>query len=103
PCGLRCLSLTCSLTTLVCFFFFQAEDGIRDFHVTGVQTCALPIYWTSPITESDPSGSKYVAAYARENVVPTTSASIAISRDLIGTFILFAGYASCDFRIQGKV
>src|SRR5215475_7893976 len=29
---------------LLCvFFFFQAEDGIRDFHVTGVQTCALPI------------------------------------------------------------
>src|SRR5690606_39425646 len=27
------------------FFFFQAEDGIRDFHVTGVQTCALPIFW----------------------------------------------------------
>src|SRR5690606_41099007 len=26
-----------------CLFFFQAEDGIRDFHVTGVQTCALPI------------------------------------------------------------
>src|SRR5690606_39978524 len=26
------------------FLFFQAEDGIRDFHVTGVQTCALPIY-----------------------------------------------------------
>src|SRR5690606_39973320 len=24
-------------------FFFQAEDGIRDLHVTGVQTCALPI------------------------------------------------------------
>src|SRR5690606_14413395 len=24
-------------------FFFRAEDGIRDFHVTGVQTCALPI------------------------------------------------------------
>src|SRR5215510_7479934 len=27
----------------VVFFFFQAEDGIRDGHVTGVQTCALPI------------------------------------------------------------
>src|SRR5690606_40306779 len=29
---------------------FQAEDGIRDFHVTGVQTCALPIFrlWTLP-------------------------------------------------------
>src|SRR5439155_14584777 len=28
------------------FFFFQAEDGIRDGHVTGVQTCALPISLT---------------------------------------------------------
>src|SRR5690606_39834026 len=28
---------------LLFVFFFQAEDGIRDFHVTGVQTCALPI------------------------------------------------------------
>src|SRR5690606_40829494 len=27
------------------FFFLQAEDGIRVFHVTGVQTCALPISW----------------------------------------------------------
>src|SRR5690606_40280222 len=32
------------LSVDVDFFFFQAEDGIRDFHVTGVQTCALPIY-----------------------------------------------------------
>src|SRR2546421_3431913 len=29
---------------LLFFFFFQAEDGIRDLIVTGVQTCALPIY-----------------------------------------------------------
>src|SRR2546429_3508351 len=28
---------------MLCFFFFQAEDGIRDVAVTGVQTCALPI------------------------------------------------------------
>src|SRR2546430_710871 len=28
----------------MCFFFFQAEDGIRDLTVTGVQTCALPIF-----------------------------------------------------------
>src|SRR3989339_1313364 len=27
----------------MCVFFFQAEDGIRDWSVTGVQTCALPI------------------------------------------------------------
>src|SRR5436309_15639126 len=31
-------------------FFFQAEDGIRGFHVTGVQTCALPILYTSAPT-----------------------------------------------------
>src|SRR5256885_7209118 len=30
--------------TLRVFFFFQAEDGIRDYKVTGVQTCALPIF-----------------------------------------------------------
>src|SRR2546426_6548656 len=30
------------------FFFFQAEDGIRDYKVTGVQTCALPI-WPLPL------------------------------------------------------
>src|SRR6266496_4868266 len=29
---------------VVFFFFFQAEDGIRDLYVTGVQTCALPIW-----------------------------------------------------------
>src|SRR2546430_8012186 len=31
------------LCSVACFFFFQAEDGIRDLTVTGVQTCALPI------------------------------------------------------------
>src|SRR2546422_1906494 len=32
-----------SSRVVYCFFFFQAEDGIRDVAVTGVQTCALPI------------------------------------------------------------
>src|SRR5690606_39691457 len=35
------------------FFFFQAEDGIRDFHVTGVQTCALPIFFEAYGFEKD--------------------------------------------------
>src|SRR5690554_6437024 len=35
-----------------CFFFFQAEDGIRDADVTGVQTCALPILGAVQITDS---------------------------------------------------
>src|SRR5256885_3584285 len=33
----------CSTLCVLSFFFFQAEDGIRDYKVTGVQTCALPI------------------------------------------------------------
>src|SRR5256886_10948233 len=33
-----------AVENIVCFFFFQAEDGIRDLTVTGVQTCALPIF-----------------------------------------------------------
>ena len=33
----------CSKWVECLFFFFQAEDGIRDWSVTGVQTCALPI------------------------------------------------------------
>src|SRR2546427_1019565 len=35
------------------FFFFQAEDGIRDLTVTGVQTCALPISAYARRSESD--------------------------------------------------
>src|SRR5690625_840139 len=42
------------------YFFFQAEDGIRDGHVTGVQTCALPIltnsHYRSAGSTQPPSG-----------------------------------------------
>ena len=38
---------------VVCFFFFQAEDGIRDYKVTGVQTCALPISLQPPEQNSE--------------------------------------------------
>src|SRR5258707_12398792 len=48
------------------FFFFQAEDGIRDIGVTGVQTCALPI-WELPSAE--PAAN--VAAVAQRKEVPT--------------------------------
>src|SRR2546430_15370416 len=37
------------------FFFFQAEDGIRDLTVTGVQTCALPILGRSAFSYAAPS------------------------------------------------
>src|SRR5256886_5411547 len=51
---------------VVFFFFFQAEDGIRDLTVTGVQTCALPI-WTDTFgqfgfsPQNDPQHNMYVA------------------------------------------
>src|SRR5690606_13653135 len=45
----RCSDYSREVIHRGCFlvFFFQAEDGIRDFHVTGVQTCALPICFVS--------------------------------------------------------
>src|SRR2546430_4925635 len=39
-----CLYLYDNCLCYYFFFFFQAEDGIRDLTVTGVQTCALPIW-----------------------------------------------------------
>src|SRR6266700_3041741 len=53
------------------FFFFQAEDGIRDFHVTGVQTCALPIsaFPASPVEYEDrlyESGTEAILGVIRE-------------------------------------
>src|SRR5690348_17935525 len=44
--GVWCLLFLYLFLFLFFFFFFQAEDGIRDGRVTGVQTCALPI-WTA--------------------------------------------------------
>src|SRR5438552_17270762 len=44
---------------VMCVFFFQAEDGIRDDLVTGVQTCALPIS-----RESSGTGTRCPASYA---------------------------------------
>src|SRR5690348_18145931 len=54
---------------LLCLFFFQAEDGIRDGRVTGVQTCALPIS-----TVVHPSGAR--ATVAPLSGTPVTSVPI---------------------------
>src|SRR6266850_7256704 len=63
------------------FFFFQAEDGIRDYKVTGVQTCALPISlgatlisktesgWSRPFTAYSPSGCAVAASGRRGSAV----------------------------------
>src|SRR5699024_11478164 len=58
-------ALMCFFTVFL-FFFFQAEDGIRDRNVTGVQTCALPILNPSEIfleeRSSGAAGSTVVAS-----------------------------------------
>src|SRR6266511_4933999 len=60
---------------MLLFFFFQAEDGIRDFHVTGVQTCALPILTPSgsvPSTRrSFRTGSPSCSTSSRASAPPT--------------------------------
>src|SRR5699024_12106953 len=48
-------------------FFFQAEDGIRDRNVTGVQTCALPIYLFEQ-NDADNGGIKYCRIEKNRNV-----------------------------------
>src|SRR2546430_3928951 len=67
----------------ILFFFFQAEDGIRDLTVTGVQTCALPIYGliahagderraqAEPRVGNEPMGRFVLEQLQREGVVTT--------------------------------
>src|SRR5690606_16119204 len=57
--------------TAVLVFFFQAEDGIRDFHVTGVQTCALPI---SAVDSVEDGSGCAIAAPAISSVSGTKTA-----------------------------
>src|SRR5207245_8750212 len=76
------------------FFFFQAEDGIRDATVTGVQTCALPIYTRS--SRFSGSGGIHVAAVTAEEgfVRPRFSLFIA----LIAVTLVGASSASARDR-----
>src|SRR6266498_2033183 len=55
------------------FFFFQAEDGIRDADVTGVQTCALPISLGGPDSDASPDRPPGLSARrARAGQVPNS-------------------------------
>ena len=53
------------------FFFFQAEDGIRDYKVTGVQTCALPIY--SRFFKKDAPYARHLRTFGEMGVTAITS------------------------------
>src|SRR5205085_6415026 len=59
----------------IVFFFFQAEDGIRDLTVTGVQTCALPISFSRSPTSSSAAPSRKCPALRRGFAACTTCAA----------------------------
>src|SRR2546429_5305136 len=65
-----------------CYFFFQAEDGIRDVAVTGVQTCALPI--CKPAARHVPVNGQSTAASA-VNAEPRLQPRIVATRSPIST------------------
>src|SRR5438876_12270240 len=79
---------------LDCFFFFQAEDGIRDGRVTGVQTCALPIslavtntMFTAVVERRREIGLRRVVGATRRQVVGwliAEAASLGIAGSLLG-------------------
>src|SRR5256885_3891473 len=68
PANTRCVEL-------VCFFFFQAEDGIRDYKVTGVQTCALPISCASRFDSSEQAAGWRRSAARNESISVRTCSS----------------------------
>src|SRR2546427_244877 len=83
---------------MVFFFFFQAEDGIRDLTVTGVQTCALPIwfsttmgaprmrdrgsaYWRPMMSTEPPGGNGTTSVIGREGYLSSARAASGASAD----------------------
>src|SRR5258707_11803122 len=85
------------------FFFFQAEDGIRDIGVTGVQTCALPIYsaaafgCTVVVVDDDPAMmmiNAMTATIERKTVRP--------ERDLVDAIAAGVGCVRSEERRVGK-
>src|SRR2546430_9256746 len=76
-------------THVLCVFFFQAEDGIRDLTVTGVQTCALPISMTRApgIAAGRAAGARVIALRTTHPDADFTGAE-AIIRDFTGVRVL---------------
>src|SRR5690606_41164252 len=88
------------------FFFFQAEDGIRDFHVTGVQTCALPISRrraaraAQPLIRSGPSSVASVHSDTATGKAPTALRVKTPPRHKHAPSVGQIGRASCRERVE---
>src|SRR6266511_5741940 len=71
-------------SVVVFFFCFQAEDGIRDFHVTGVQTCALPIYELIAYSKCTEDRSNVVLTVVNLNPRMTQEGWLELDLDALG-------------------
>src|SRR5688500_19372562 len=85
---------------LVDFFFFQAEDGIRDYKVTGVQTCALPIcnYIWDKIRRLAQNGCRVKIIFGAVD-----SGLLARMKDARRAGLIEIGRASCRERVAVEV
>src|SRR5256885_4835769 len=86
------------------FFFFQAEDGIRDYKVTGVQTCALPICSTH--FSSAPAKALPSKAFAHNWLLPPGREALAakvqfdyVRKEAATVHAFEIGRASCRERV----
>src|SRR5207248_4507559 len=93
-----------TLAYIFFFFFFQAEDGIRDRTVTGVQTCALPIsprYRPNTTSSSPPNRSGRLRGWRSYSSTPSACTARSVS---MGDATLAAseeiGRASCRERVE---
>src|SRR5438034_7478410 len=80
------------------FFFFQAEDGIRDHCVTGVQTCALPIF---PVVHDEQAMLRGVEAVIDKDYASSLLAT-AIQADLLLISTVVEQVARSEERRVGK-
>src|SRR2546426_10966364 len=88
------------------FFFFQAEDGIRDYKVTGVQTCALPIWFSAEVSLEgrEPAERALCGERGARAVVSTSPESLARLHTIAAQYQLQAREIGTvtrgEFRVQ---
>src|SRR5437867_11702844 len=88
---------------VIWIFFFQAEDGIRDRTVTGVQTCALPICMRrGPTPPGDVRGARVLALFGDSLTTDHISPAGSIAKDgPAGKYLIGLGVEPKDFNSYG--
>src|SRR5438067_10033027 len=78
-------------------FFFQAEDGIRDRNVTGVQTCALPIWVNIEVTDL------FANVPARLKFLKSDATEVAAIRDVVSALALLHPHVKFHLTVDGRL